>query len=157
VFVCIAGVATETQAIYMTPVQARAYVLAAGRGVVDVADVARRSTVPDQVEQPATVAATYDRPGPAVPIDQRPLALTELAGHVGMNYDQLRQAIYRAQRNGDPLAPDVVGWSGNAALYLLADIRRYLSNRPKGSREPAAIDLRREVDGVDRSGVGNDG
>jgi len=129
--VCIGGTATETQVLFMTPHEARDWVMGgAPRPAADVA-VSHVAAEPDSLgEPPATVAAT---PTLTVVRDiDRPAAVTLAEassdrgrGVVALKFDALRQAARR-----DPEFPPAVAQRRQARVYEPEALVRWERNRP---------------------------
>ena len=135
--VCIGGVATETQVIWMDEPEAQAWV-ADRRGTgpsspaADVATVAGRDTPGSQGKQAATVA------GP--PRDGvKGLTLLEASADRGLGVVELRHDALRQAARRDPEFPEPIGQRGPARLYAPATLQRWEANRPRAARpaEPA--------------------
>jgi hypothetical protein len=129
--VCIGGTATETQVLFMTPHEARDWVMdGAPRPAADVA-VSHVAAEPDSLgEPPATVAAT---PTLTVVRDIDLRAAVTLAeassdrgrGVVALKFDALRQAARR-----DPEFPPATAQRGQARVYEPEALVRWERNRP---------------------------
>lgn len=144
IFVCIGGQATETQGVFMSQHEARAFV-AERRGLaeIDVAGVASREHPGALGGQAATVAARgHDRKVEGLTI--RELS-ADGVGAVMLRYDALRQASLR-----DPEFPRPIGRRGVGRLYDPAEIQRWELNRPSGGRGTTPGGEGNEVDEVDR-------
>ena len=129
-WVCIGGVATETQGVFMTEHEARGFVSEV-RGLVDpnergVALVASRDTPVHLGEQPATVAM----------VTLKQASLDGADPVVDLRYDALRKSIERDRETGE--APLPIGKRGKADLYSPAALRAYVNNRPMA--KPSAGD-----------------
>jgi len=129
--VCIGGIATETQMVYFTPHQARAWV-ADRRGLqpVDVADVAGRSDPVSLGKQVATVAAPVLDEG-------EPVTLAEASNDRGRAVVDLSWQALRKAAERDPEFPPLVAHRGQARLYSPTALQRWETNRPvaKGNAE----------------------
>jgi len=155
--VCIGGVATETQVIYMTEREARGWVEAKRFPLgLTVAGVASREDPALLGKQPATVAAAPS-PELSTPDGLAPVSLLEASSDKGrgivlLKHDALRQAALR-----DPEFPAPVGHRGQARLYGPTSLQRWEVNRPGGraTQPPETTDNgRNEVDEVDRMEAG---
>jgi hypothetical protein len=155
--VCIGGVATETQVIYLSEREARGWVEAKRFPLgLNVASVASRETPALQGEQPATVAAALSPELEAarglVPVSLLEASSDKGRGIVLLKHDALRKAAER-----DPEFPAPAGHRGQARLYGPPSLQRWEVNRPGGrpTQPPETTDnTGNEVDEVDRMEAG---
>ena len=135
--VCIGGVATETQVLFMTPHEARDWVMGGAPRPTDVA-VSRVAGDPDsQGKRTATVASSpaltvvRDIEEPAARVTLAEASSDRGSGIVALRFDALRQAARR-----DPEFPPPAGQRGQARLYEAEALVRWERNRP-GTRGQA--------------------
>jgi hypothetical protein len=130
--VCIGGTATETQVLYMSPHEARAWALAgtADRPVdVAMSHVAHGPSFlgkqGETVATPAQLTLVRDTPSDPAGVSLAEASIDLGDGVVGLKRDALRQAARR-----DPEFPQPVAIDGKTRLFDPDELRRWERNRP---------------------------